>query len=106
MKVVALGTGAKSMISLWLLNPPALANSLCLFRLTKKIMKPIVQASNTQAPETDPAMIGVLAFFLNHTQHRAKNEPHDQCQHSSNGAVESGMGNPDVGELNTRTHGE
>ena len=66
MKVVALGTGTKSMMSLWLLNPASLARRLCLLRLTKKIIKPIVQASRTQAPETDPAMIGVLAFSLDH----------------------------------------
>lgn len=30
------------------------------------MMNPIVQASRTQAPETDPAMIGVLALCLDH----------------------------------------
>ena len=64
MNVVGCGTGAKSMMSLWLLYPPSLARCLCLLRLTKNMMNPIVQASRTQAPETDPAMIGVLALCL------------------------------------------
>ena len=64
MNVVALGTGTKSTMSLWLLYPPCLARCLCFLRLMKKMMNPIVQASRTQAPETDPAMIGVLALCL------------------------------------------
>lgn len=68
MNVAAWGTGSKSIMSLWLLYPPSLARRICLLRLTKKMMNPIVQASRTQAPETDPAMIGVLAFFLNHNR--------------------------------------
>ena len=64
MNVVTSGTGTKSMMSLWLLNPASLARRLCLLRLTKKMMNPIVQASRTQAPETDPAIIGVLALCL------------------------------------------
>ena len=66
MNVVGWGTGSQSMMSLWLLYPASLARILCLLRLTKKMMNPIVQASRTQAPETDPAMIGVLAFCLDH----------------------------------------
>ena len=64
MNVVGLGMGTKSMMSLWLLNPSSFARCFCLLRLTKKTMKPIVQARRTQAPETEPAMIGVLAFCL------------------------------------------
>ena len=78
MNVVGLGTGAKSMISLWLLYPPSLARCLCLLRLTKKMMNPIVQASRTQPPEMDPAMIGVLALCLDHN---IRNKPH-QRQHA------------------------
>lgn len=63
MNVVALGIGMKSTMSLWLLNPSSLARCFCLLRLTKKITNPMVQASRTQAPETVPAMIGVLAFW-------------------------------------------
>ena len=70
MNVVGLGTGAKSMMSLWLLNPASLARRLCLLRLTKKKTNPTVQASRTQAPETDPAIIGVLAFCLDYKPHR------------------------------------
>ena len=43
-------------------------------------------------------MIGVLAFFLNHTA-RAKNEAQDQCQRSSNGAVEVGNEKPRCGRI-------
>lgn len=64
MNVVGFGTGTKSMMSLWLLYPSSLARCFCLLRLTKKMMNPIVQASRTQAPETDPAIIGVFAFCL------------------------------------------
>lgn len=66
MNVVGLGMGMKSMMSLWLLNPASLARCLCLLRLMKKRMNPIVQASRTQAPETAPAMIGVLALPLDY----------------------------------------
>jgi len=62
MKTAGFDVGAKSMMSLWLLYPSSLASRFCLLRLTKKIIKPTVQAIRTQAPETDPAMIGVLAF--------------------------------------------
>jgi hypothetical protein len=88
MNVVALGTGAKSMMSLWLLNPASLARRLCLLRLTKKMMNPIVQASKTQAPETDPAIIGVLAFCLDHSRPKQRTLP---VSVYSNGAV--GLGN-------------
>lgn len=97
MNVVALGTGTKSMMSLWLLNPAALARCLCLLRLTKKMMNPIVQASRTQAPETDPAMIGVLAFSLDHPKQRTL-----PVSAYSSGTVELGTGNG----RNTHTHGE
>ena len=70
MNVAALGTGVKSMMSLWLLNPASLARRLCFLRLTKKMMNPMVQASKTQAPETDPAIIGVLAFCLDHSRRK------------------------------------
>jgi hypothetical protein len=102
MKVVGLGTGAKSMMSLWLLNPSSLARRLCLLRLTKKIVKPMVQASRTQAPETDPAMIGVLAFCLDHN--RRKQIPSVSVY--SNGCGGTRGINPRGNWLNTHTHGE
>jgi hypothetical protein len=80
MNVVGFGRGTKSMMSLWLLNPNSLARFFCLLRLTKKKTNPTVQASRTQAPETDPAMIGVLAFCLDH----------NGIQHVS-GVLEPGM---------------
>ena len=70
MNVVGWGTGSKSIMSLWLLYPASLARCLCLLLLTKKMMNPTVQASRTQAPETDPAMIGVLALWLNHIRRK------------------------------------
>ena len=99
MNVVALGTGAKSMMSLWLLNPAALARCLCLLRLTKKMMNPMVQASRTQAPETDPAMIGVLAFCLDHGRPKQRTLP---VSAYSSGTVEHVTGNG----RNRHTHGE
>lgn len=87
MNVVALGTGTKSMISLWLLNPASLARRLCLLRLTKKTMNPIVQASRTQAPETDPAIIGVLAFSLDYNGWKRS----CRCQHTQTGRWNQGQ---------------
>ena len=97
MNVVGWGTGSQSMMSLWLLYPASLARILCLLRLTKKMMNPTVQASRTQAPETDPAMIGVLAFCLDHNGRR---------QTPNVSAYWSGTVGKGESGLNTPTHGE